>query len=196
MRQAFDRLVDAVLGRTPFPANPICLVTVSGGEKLLADLADRAAAVGATTAVADGESLGQAIEQALAADTWGRLRRRFVAADVIVVERLDALGGHIHQQRQHGRDQDHDAQTTHHDVLKAEKRRPGTNVPSTHRHLSHPVIKTNSGPNLGVCLFAGVVKQGFVSLSNEDLHNVYEQHQHERLARRHECGLEPAEHAT
>lgn len=93
VRQAFDDLLATATHAGSFPPGILCVVAAVGTERLLADLADRATAAGARVIASDGESLGQEIERALAVENWERLRKRLVAADLVVVERLDTLGG-------------------------------------------------------------------------------------------------------
>lgn len=93
VRQAFDDLLATATGAGSFPAGILCVVAAAGTDRLLADLADRATAAGARVIASDGGSLGQDIERALAVENWERLRKRLVAADLVVVERLDTLGG-------------------------------------------------------------------------------------------------------
>ena len=93
VRQAFDDLLATATHAGSFPPGILCVVAAVGTDRLLADLADRATAAGARVIASDGESLGQEIERALAVENWERLRKRLVAADLVVVERLDTLGG-------------------------------------------------------------------------------------------------------
>lgn len=93
VRQAFDDLLATATHAGSFPPGILCVVAAVGTERLLADLADRATAAGARVIASDGESLGQEIERALAVENWERLRQRLVTADLVVVERLDTLGG-------------------------------------------------------------------------------------------------------
>lgn len=93
VRQAFDDLLATATHAGSFPPGILCVVAAVGTDRLLADLADRATAAGARVIASDGESLGQEIERALAVENWERLRQRLVTADLVVVERLDTLGG-------------------------------------------------------------------------------------------------------
>lgn len=72
--------------------NPLCVITPGGQSPLLAEFADWAADCGCTVLARGGRELGREIATALAADSWDRLRLRFAAATVVVIEHLEKLG--------------------------------------------------------------------------------------------------------
>ena len=75
------------------PCNPLCVVTPGGRSPLLAEFADWAVACVFRVLVRGGHELGREIAAAVAADSWDRLRQRFAAAQVVVIEHLETLRG-------------------------------------------------------------------------------------------------------
>jgi hypothetical protein len=93
IRDAFRRL----LAESPFSGgttfgNPLCVITPGGRSPLVREFAEWAAACGRPVLARSGRELGREIATAVAADSWDRLRQRFVAATVVVVEHLETLG--------------------------------------------------------------------------------------------------------
>ena len=77
--------------------NPLCVITPGGRSPLLAEFADWAKASGLALIFRGGREIGHEIAAAAAADSWDRLRQRFAAAAIVVVEQLEAVGGHRRQ---------------------------------------------------------------------------------------------------
>jgi chromosomal replication initiation ATPase DnaA len=89
LRRALQTLIE---GKPSADGNPLCLITGGGRAALLRDVADWATACGRKVSIWDGEQLGEEIRRSLAADTWDRLRNRVAANDLVVVERVEAIG--------------------------------------------------------------------------------------------------------
>lgn len=89
IRRAFQALLDPT---APTLSSPLCLVTSCGRSPLLHELAAWATACGLTVFLRDGSRFGAEIQKAVAANCWERLRERVTAADMVVIEHLEAIG--------------------------------------------------------------------------------------------------------
>lgn len=89
IRRAFQTLLDST---SPTLSSPLCLVTSSGHSPLLHELAGWATAWGLTVFLIDGIRFGAELQRAVAANRWERLRDRVTAADMVVIEHLEAIG--------------------------------------------------------------------------------------------------------
>lgn len=89
IRQAFQSLLDRGSGSA---GSPLCVLTPGGRSPLLGELASCAKATGHAVISRTGRDLGSDIAASMAADSWDRLRTRFVAATIVVVEHLETIG--------------------------------------------------------------------------------------------------------
>lgn len=91
--EQFRFLLQALLDlKSTADDNPLCLVTAGGKAAILRDVADWAAACGRSVFVRDGEALGEEIDRSLADNSWNRLRNRVAGHDLVIVERVEAIG--------------------------------------------------------------------------------------------------------
>ena len=97
VRYAIHQLLDRSEAATGFRQGPLCVVTPTAASSLLDDLADRAQAEGLPCLATDGKSLGQEMDVATNADRWDRLRSRFCRRQLVIVQRLEAIGGPARQ---------------------------------------------------------------------------------------------------
>ncbi len=89
IRRAFQALLDPT---SSAPSSPLCLVTSGGRSQLVHELAAWATAWGLTVFLREGGQFGAEIQKAVVANCWGRLRERVTAADMVVIEHVEAIG--------------------------------------------------------------------------------------------------------
>ncbi len=91
LRWAIDELV-ATTRTSPQPFNPLCLITADAATTILGDIAGLTEAAGLTVLRRSGRELGEELERAISTDSEERLRDRFAAADLVVVDALETIG--------------------------------------------------------------------------------------------------------
>lgn len=89
IRRAFQALLDPT---APAGSSPLCLITSGGRSPLLSEMAAWATAWGLQVFLRDGNRFGEEIHRAVAANGWDRLRQRVTAADIVVIEHVEAIG--------------------------------------------------------------------------------------------------------
>ncbi len=94
IRPAFQALLDPASSAS---SSPLCLVTSGGRSQLVHELSAWATACGLTVFLRDGSHFGAELQQAIAANRWARLRERMIAADMVVIEHVEAIGGPLLQ---------------------------------------------------------------------------------------------------
>lgn len=87
------RALQALLNPTSHAiSSPLCLVTSDGRSPLLHEVAAWATAWGLTVFFRDGGQFGAEIHKAVTENRWERLRERVTAADLVVIEHVEAIG--------------------------------------------------------------------------------------------------------
>ncbi len=95
-KYAVDRLFDPEAAGAG-GIGPLCVITSTGRAALLDDLADRAELAGWEVIVRDGHTLSREMAAAVAGDRWHRVRERFFAARLVVVQQFESLGDQARQ---------------------------------------------------------------------------------------------------